>query len=104
MQTYKTELSDVIYNAANQAFEALVTVRDFGHTHKYPCAITAPITMDFKDAAEGLTRQANRRHKRKLKAQEDTPRFAAPHPVNSRRFDAARWLRGFADLGQRRAA
>ncbi len=104
MQTQKIEMTDVIYNAANQAFEALVTVHDFGRSHKYPCAIAAPITMDFQDAAEGLSRQAQRRHTRKLAAQKDAPRFVPLRPAKPRGFDAASWLKGFTDFGQRRAA
>ncbi|MEX0370146.1 MAG: hypothetical protein AB3N09_05895 [Tateyamaria sp.] len=62
MQTVPLQLSDVIYNAATQSFEALVTVHDTGETRSYACAIDAPITMAFEDAAAGLAKQAMRRH------------------------------------------
>jgi hypothetical protein len=62
MSTIKTQMTDVFYNAAEQAFEATVTVYDKGETVSYPCAISAPITMSFEDAAKGLTKQALRRH------------------------------------------
>ena len=62
MQTVPLQLSDVIYNAATQSFEALVTVHDQNGARSYACAIDAPITMEFKDAANGLARQAIRRH------------------------------------------
>lgn len=62
MQTVPLQLSDVIYNAATQSFEALVTVHDAGGARSYACAIDAPITMEFEDAAKGLTTQAMRRH------------------------------------------
>ncbi|MEL6464214.1 MAG: orotidine 5-phosphate decarboxylase [Pseudomonadota bacterium] len=64
MQTVPLQLSDVIYNAATQSFEALVTVHDAGRVRSYACAIDAPITMEFEEAAEGLATQAMRRHTR----------------------------------------
>ncbi len=64
MQTVPLQLSDVIYNAASQAFEALVTVHDPRGGRSYACAIDAPISMTFEDAADGLAKQAIRRHVR----------------------------------------
>ncbi|WP_299727570.1 orotidine 5-phosphate decarboxylase [uncultured Tateyamaria sp.] len=64
MQTVPLQLSDVIYNAANQTFEALVSVHDGSNARRYACAIDAPIDMEFEDAARGLSTQALRRHKR----------------------------------------
>ena len=62
MHTVPLQLSDVIYNAATQSFEAVVTVHDTSGARSYACAIDAPITMAFKDAAKGLATQAMRRH------------------------------------------
>lgn len=62
MQTVPLQLSDVIYNAASQSFEALVTVHDQRGARSYACAINAPIEMTFEDAASGLATQAMRRH------------------------------------------
>ena len=62
MKTCKIQLKDVIYNAAEQCFEAIVTVHDTGRSFKYACAINAPISTSFSDAALGLAKQANRRH------------------------------------------
>lgn len=62
MQTQKTELTEVIYNAARQEFEAKVTVHDAHQSVTYACAIEAPISMSFEDAAAGLAKQALRRH------------------------------------------
>ncbi len=56
------QLSDVVYNAATQSFEALVTVHDGTRTQRYACAIDAPITMEFEAAAKGLATQALRRN------------------------------------------
>lgn len=57
------ELSNVIYNAATQSFEALARVHDPAGARSYACAIDAPIDMEFDRAAEGLTCQALRRHR-----------------------------------------
>ncbi len=62
MQNPQTELSNVIYNAAEQAFEAKVTLHEGDRCFSYACAINAPITMSFEDAAKGLARQALRKH------------------------------------------
>lgn len=62
MQQMQTELSNVIYNAAEQAFEAKVIIHEGDQTHSYACAIEAPITMSFEDASSGLAKQAMRKH------------------------------------------
>ena len=62
MPTVPLQLSDVIYNAATQSFEALVTLHDDRGARSYACAIDAPIEMNFEDAATGLATQAMRRH------------------------------------------
>lgn len=62
MPTVPLQLSDVIYNAATQSFEALVTLHDNRGAHSYACAIDAPIDMEFENAAAGLAAQAKRRH------------------------------------------
>lgn len=63
MQTVPLQLNDVIYNAATQSFEALVTVHDTSGSRRYACSINAPITMEFEEASKGLSTQALRRHK-----------------------------------------
>ena len=62
MKTHPVELTQVIYNAATQAFEARATVHDKDGARSYACAIEAPIDMDFDRASEGLQMQALRRH------------------------------------------
>ncbi|WP_258294689.1 hypothetical protein [Pseudosulfitobacter koreensis] len=62
MQQYPVELNNVNYNATTQSFEALVAVHTPQGTHRYACAIDAPITMAYSDAASGLATQALRRH------------------------------------------
>jgi hypothetical protein len=62
MKQTQIQLSDVIYNAESQSFEALVTVSDGSRMKRYPCAIEAPIMMSFEEAAKGLEKQALRKH------------------------------------------
>ncbi len=62
MQKLQTELANVIYNAATQAFEAKVTVHDQTETCSYACELKAPIDLSFKRAASGLIEQALRKH------------------------------------------
>ena len=59
---FQTELTEVIYNAAEQAFQARVTVYDGGRRYTYPCAIAAPIGTSHARAARALVLQALRRH------------------------------------------
>ncbi|GGX41837.1 hypothetical protein GCM10007385_06760 [Tateyamaria omphalii] len=82
MQTVPLQLSDVIYNAATQSFEALVTVHDAMGARSYACAINAPITMEFADAADGLATQAMRRHTRGRSDQIHMPAAMAPRRSN----------------------
>ena len=78
MQMRPVQLKDVFYNAANQSFEALVTVHDGENTKNYACAISAPIEMTFEDAAKGLKTQALRRHKSNAGL---ASRYVTPRPL-----------------------
>jgi len=91
------ELSDVIYNAASQAFEARVTVHSGANMRSYACAIDAPITMSFADAASGLAKQALRRdrNRRGLGARIVAPAIAARR-LARRTFDPFAMLRRLA--------
>lgn len=71
MQTLKTELSEVIYNAADQAFEAKVIVYEGQGQFSYPCSVPGHITMAFEAASEKLAAQALRKH-------------GAPQPLRSK--------------------
>lgn len=64
MYTCPIEMNDVRYNAATQSFEAAVTVHDNSTVRSYPCAVKAPLSLNFEDAAKRLTKQAIRRHQR----------------------------------------
>ena len=104
MQMRPIQLTEVIYNAANQCFEALVTVHDGELSRKYACAIDAPISMTFEDAAKGLTTQAMRRHQAKNGTFSEV-KFPAPVQRAGRRgFDPMRWLENLVQAPGRRAA
>lgn len=60
MLRQQIEMSDVIYNAAEQAFEARVTIHSDTARVRYACSLPAPITTSFEEAARGLRREAFR--------------------------------------------
>jgi hypothetical protein len=62
MFTSQIQPTDVVYNPADQTFDATVTLYDKGAARRYACAIDAPITMSFDDAAKGLRTKALRLH------------------------------------------
>ena len=62
MQNRPIQLSNVIFNPATQCFEAVAHVHDGHRSRSYACAIAAPITLSFEDAARGLADQALQRH------------------------------------------
>jgi len=103
MQTLNIQISDVIYNAATQTFDALVTVKDTTGTVKYPCSIEAPITLPFAEAAKGLKQQAVRRHSQPAggiyaKIASYRPAHRAPRKT----FDVRGWINDMqSTIGQR---
>lgn len=104
MQTRPVQLTDVIYNATTQCFEALATVYDGNSSQKYPCAINAPIDMSFKDAARGLSTQATRRHEAKRGL---SSRVVAHRPLQRAgrpTTDAIQWLENILRMPGKRAA
>lgn len=62
MKSVPTQMSDVIYNATEQKFEATVTFHEPDGAIRYACALDAPISMDFDTAAKGLMRLARKQH------------------------------------------
>ncbi len=104
MQIRPIQLTEVIYNAATQSFESLVTVHDGDRSRKYACAIAAPITMSFENAADGLARQALRRHKNNKDLYSEI-KYQMPVPRAGRqRFDPRRWLENLLASPGRHAA
>lgn len=104
MQTYQTQITDVIYNASTQCFEALVILHDAGKSRKYACAISAPITMSFEDAAKGLTQQAERRHASRLGLSSHFTASRARPRAGRMGFDPVHWLESLINKEDRSAA
>lgn len=96
MKRTKVQIADVVYNASTQCFEALVTVSSDSKTAKYPCAIEAPITMSFEQAARGLEKQALRRHTAGKGMYSQMRQHIASARAGRPRFDPRAWL---AQLG-----
>lgn len=87
-----THITQVMYNASAQQFEALVTVGTGDDAKKYPCAIDAPITMTFEDAAKGLATKALRTHKTHQGLRSFTRQHVATVRAGRPRFDPRVWL------------
>ena len=104
MNTATVELSNVIYNAATQSFEALVTVRNGDTTRKYPCAINAPISMSFEDAALGLSKQALRRHRSNACIYAESRPHVPAQRAGRQFFDPMKWLESLVQKSGHRAA
>lgn len=104
MYTCPIELNDVQYNATEQQFEASVTVHDNATVRRYACAIAAPITVDFEQAAKGLAKQAIRRHQsgRGLFSERETRMSRTSSRLTRRSVN--RWLQRLIDLPAREAA
>ncbi len=104
MHTRPIQMNDVIYNAAEQCFEALVTVHDGETARKYACSIPAPISTPFRDAAAGLRKQAERRHTGRGGVYSEMQLDAAKLRAGRQRFDAKAWLAHVVTLPGLRAA
>ena len=96
MEQVNVQLDDVTYNAATQSFEALVSVERGGTVRTYACAVNAPITMSFEQAAQGLKTQAIRSDKAGHGLYSQMKRHAPGQRAGRAKFDPRRWL---AQLG-----
>ena len=102
MEQTKVQITDVVYNAGTQCFEALVTVMSDSKTAKYPCAIEAPITISFEQASHGLEKQALRRHKAGKGMHSQMRHHVANTRAGRPSFDPRAWLAqlGFGPLNR----
>ena len=104
MNSSTIRMDNVHYNAANQSFEAAVTVYGRHSTRKFACSINAPITMSFEDAASGLAKQAMRRFEGRRGLQSalavSPPKQRADHGG----FDPVNWLQGLLGHPDHKAA
>jgi len=85
-QNPAARVSDVMYNAATQSFEATVTFFENGTATRYACEVPAPITMSFRDATHRLIAQARRQQKTSGSLQARV--FPSPPPASNRRTRA----------------
>ena len=104
MHTRPIQMNDVIYNAAEQCFEALVTVHDGDSARKYACSIHAPMSTRFEEAAAGLRKQAERRHTGRGGVFSELQLDTASPRAGRQRFDAKTWLAHVVTLPGLRAA
>lgn len=104
MQTRPIQMTDVMYNAAEQCFEAVVTVHDGGLSRKYACSINAPISTSFAEAARGLSKQAERRHLGRGGLHSEIKANVPTQRAGRSRFDLKQWLSNVVDLPGSRAA
>jgi hypothetical protein len=104
MQKRPIQMNEVIYNAADQCFEALVTVHDGDQSRRYDCSINAPISTSFADAARGLSKQAERRHMGNGGMFSEILRSQPPQRSGRPRFDPKAWLESVINHNGRRAA
>lgn len=104
MFTSPVQLTDVIYNAANQTFEATVTIYDQGTAKRYACSITAPITTSFADAAKGLKTKALRLHAKSTGLASTLLPTPARAPAKRRPFNPTNWLHSLLKNRNPRAA
>lgn len=104
MYTCPIQMNDVRYNAASQCFEASVTVHDNSTIRTYACALNAPLSMSFEDAAKGLSKQAIRRHQDRGGLFSETIILTqSPRPARARRGSIA-WLHDLLDIPKSEAA
>ncbi len=61
MQTSRTQIGDVTYNAANQCFQALVTFHTQGGRVRVAAEFESSLGEDFEVVTEGLWQDALRR-------------------------------------------
>lgn len=95
MQNQAVELNNVIYNAANQSFEALATVYAGSSTRSIACEINAPIDMSFEDAAQRLSTQALRRFHGRSGLSSSYPSMKATPQVRAGRTEPRKVLDAF---------
>lgn len=62
MSSKRTEITDLIYNPVEAAFEAVVTVHDGPDTARYAESLKAPLTASFEAIIAGMTAHALKQH------------------------------------------
>jgi hypothetical protein len=94
------ELKQVRYNAANQSFEAAVTVHDNDTVRTYACSIKAPLSMTYEEASRRLGKQAIHNHQRRGGLFSEVTRLVQ----GGRSMTRGRWFRDLLQVSGRKAA
>ena len=58
---YSTDIGPVVFNPANRAFEALVTLREGADQIRIPCSLRFPIDAPASVVVHALIRQAKKK-------------------------------------------
>ena len=104
MNNVPVKIEGVHYNAATQSFEATVTVFGGQGTRNYACAIEAPISTTYEEAADGLARQARRRYVHRGGLHSKSVSVVPRQPHTRGKFDPTEWLHQILGKPDRRAA
>lgn len=104
MFTVPIKLTDVVYNAASQSFEASATIYGSGVVRWYACSIDVRISTSFEGAAEALKKQALRRHNGCGGLCSRVSTSAVRPRAWRARFDPQRWLQSLLNTPGIRAA
>jgi len=83
MSSYRTEIHNITYNAAERHFEALVVFHEGHETHKMPISAPLPISTDFAQVSDVLVARAkSRRAKGRARLTSRAPAKTAPKLVH----------------------
>ena len=62
MSSHRTEITNLTYNAAEAAFEAIVTIHDGPVAARYAASLKAPLNASFKTISTGMIARALKHH------------------------------------------
>ncbi|WP_224824950.1 hypothetical protein [Cognatishimia sp. MH4019] len=63
MSSKRTEISELIYNPVETAFEAIVTIHDGPVTARYAASLKAPLNASFETISAGMIARAHKQHR-----------------------------------------
>ncbi|MDF1727283.1 MAG: orotidine 5-phosphate decarboxylase [Sulfitobacter sp.] len=104
MNNDPVRMEGVHYNAATQSFEATVTVFGAEGTRNYACAIEAPISTTYEEAADGLARQARRRYAHRGGLHSKSLSLVSRQRAARKGFNPTEWLHQLMGKPDRHAA
>ena len=62
MSSHRTEITNLTYNAAEAAFEAIVTIHDGPVAARYAASLKAPLNAAFETISAGMIARALKQH------------------------------------------